>query len=47
MQVKFDMTTRHKANLGCLQATHAQNFLLPILIDGLGQHVIGGVPCYS
>lgn len=24
---------------GCLQATHAHNFLLTISIDGLGQHI--------
>jgi len=28
MQVKFDMTTRQKAIFGCLQAAHAQDFLL-------------------
>jgi len=36
MKVKFDMTTRHKTFFGCLQATHSQDFLLAILIDGLG-----------
>jgi len=39
MKVKFDMTTRQKAVLGCLQAAHARDFLLAILIDGLGQHI--------
>jgi len=39
MEVKFDMTTRQKAIFGCLQAAHAQDFLLAILIDGLGQHM--------
>jgi len=28
MEVKFDMTTRQKAILGCLQAAHAQDFFL-------------------
>jgi len=39
MEVKFDMTTRQKAIFGCLQAPHAQDFLLAIPIDGLGQHM--------
>jgi len=39
MKVKFDMTTRQKAIFGCLQAAHAQDFLLAIPIDGLGQHM--------
>jgi len=39
MEVKFDMTMRQKAVLACLQAAHAQDFLLAILIDGLGQHM--------
>jgi len=39
MEVKFDMTTRQKAILGCLQATQAQDFLLVIPIDGLCQHM--------
>ena len=34
MEVKFDMTTRHKADFGCLQAAHVQDFLLAIPIDG-------------
>lgn len=38
MNVKFDMTARLKVVFGCLQAAHAQNFLLFILIDRLGQH---------
>jgi len=33
------MTTRQKAIFGCLQAAHAQDFLLAIPIDGLGQHM--------
>ena len=39
MKVKFDMTTRQKTTFGCLQATHAQDFLLAIPIDGLSQHM--------
>jgi len=39
MKVKFDMTTKQKVIFGCLQAGHAQDFLLAILIDGLGQHM--------
>jgi hypothetical protein len=39
MKVIFDMTTRHEAILGCLLAAHAQNFLLAILIDVLGQYM--------
>ena len=39
MEVKFDMTTRQKTIFGCLQAPHAQGFLLAIPIDGLGQHM--------
>ena len=39
MEVKFDMTVRQKAVLGCLQAAHVQDFLLAIPIDGLGQHM--------
>ena len=39
MEVKFDMTTRQKTVLGCLQAAHARDFLLAIPIDGLGQHM--------
>jgi len=34
MEVKFDMTTRHKAIFGCLQTAHARDFLLAIPIDG-------------
>jgi hypothetical protein len=33
------MTIREKAVFGCLRAAHAQNFLLVIPIDGLGQHM--------
>ncbi|WJX46713.1 hypothetical protein P8452_33486 [Trifolium repens] len=39
MEVKFNMTTREKAVFGCLRAAHAQDFLLAIPIDGLGQHM--------
>ncbi|KEH25448.1 hypothetical protein MtrunA17_Chr6g0459481 [Medicago truncatula] len=39
MEVKFDMTTRQKVVFRCLQTTHAQYFLLAILIDGLSQHM--------
>ena len=39
MEVKFDMTTRQKAILGCLQAAHAHDFLPAILNDGLSQHM--------
>jgi hypothetical protein len=34
-KVDFDMTTRQKAVFGCLEAAHAQDFLLAITIDGL------------
>ncbi|GKA95149.1 putative reverse transcriptase domain-containing protein, partial [Tanacetum coccineum] len=37
--VDYDMTVRQKAVFECLQAPHAQDFLLPIPIDGLGQHM--------
>jgi hypothetical protein len=39
LEVKFDVTTRQKIVFGCLQATHAQDFLLAIPIDGLDQHM--------
>ncbi|MCI57391.1 hypothetical protein A2U01_0078642, partial [Trifolium medium] len=39
MEVDFVMTERQKAVFGCLKATHAQDFLLVIPIDGLGQHM--------
>ncbi|KAK2446469.1 hypothetical protein QL285_017276 [Trifolium repens] len=39
MEVKFNMTARQKTVFGCLQATHAQDFLLAIPIDGLDQHM--------
>ncbi|GAU46859.1 hypothetical protein TSUD_385360 [Trifolium subterraneum] len=39
MEVNFQMTIRQKAVFGCLQAAHAQDFLLAIPIDGLGQHM--------
>ncbi|GJW46509.1 hypothetical protein Tco_0078155 [Tanacetum coccineum] len=39
MEVCFDMTVRQKAVFECLRAPHAQDFLLAIPIDGLGQHI--------
>ncbi|MCH82695.1 auxilin-like protein [Trifolium medium] len=33
------MTSRQKVGFGCLQASHAQDFLLVIPVDGLGQHM--------
>jgi len=39
MEVKLDMNTKQKAVFRCLQAAHAQDFLLAIPIDGLGQHM--------
>jgi len=39
MEVKFDMTTKQKAILGSLQATHAHDFLPSIVIDGIIQHM--------
>ena len=39
MYADFDMTVRQKAVLECLRAPHAQDFLLAIPIDGLGQHM--------
>ncbi|GJU97635.1 hypothetical protein Tco_1326906 [Tanacetum coccineum] len=39
MEVHFDMTMRQKAVFECLRAPHAQDFLLAILIDELGQHM--------
>ncbi|MCI10010.1 hypothetical protein A2U01_0031101, partial [Trifolium medium] len=39
MEVDFHMNTRQKAVFGCLKAAHAQDFLLAIPIDGLGQHM--------
>ncbi|GKB26590.1 hypothetical protein Tco_0865991 [Tanacetum coccineum] len=39
MEVHFDMTVRQKAVFECLRAPHAQDFLLAIPIDGLGQHM--------
>ncbi|GJW73109.1 hypothetical protein Tco_0132479 [Tanacetum coccineum] len=35
----FDMTVRQKAVFECLRASHAQDFLLAIPIDGFGQHM--------
>lgn len=39
INIKFDMKTRHITFLGCLQVTHDHEFLLPIPIDGLIQHM--------
>ncbi|GJV24580.1 putative reverse transcriptase domain-containing protein [Tanacetum coccineum] len=39
MEIHFDMTIRQKAVFECLRASHAQDFLLVIPIDGLGQHM--------
>ncbi|GKA80420.1 hypothetical protein Tco_0787016 [Tanacetum coccineum] len=39
MEVHFDITMRQKAVFECLRAPHAQDFLLAILIDRLGQHM--------
>ncbi|KAK2418388.1 hypothetical protein QL285_040591 [Trifolium repens] len=39
IEVNFQLTTRQKTVFGCLQASHAQDFLLAISIDGLGQHM--------
>ncbi|GJX85584.1 hypothetical protein Tco_0336358 [Tanacetum coccineum] len=39
IEVHFDMTVRQKAVFECLRAPHAQDFLLAIYIDGLGQHM--------
>ncbi|GJW61100.1 putative reverse transcriptase domain-containing protein [Tanacetum coccineum] len=38
MEDHFDKTVRQKAVFECLRAPHAQDFLLAILIDGLGQY---------
>ncbi|KAK2371976.1 hypothetical protein QL285_073166 [Trifolium repens] len=39
MEVGFSMTIREKTIFGYLKATHAQDLLLAILIDGLLQHI--------
>ncbi|GKD63469.1 hypothetical protein Tco_1305577 [Tanacetum coccineum] len=39
LEAHFDMTMRQKAVFECLRAPHAQDFLLVIPIDGLGQHM--------
>ncbi|KAM0014804.1 putative exostosin [Helianthus debilis subsp. tardiflorus] len=39
IEVQFDLTVRQKAVFECLRAPHAQDFLLAIPIDGLGQHM--------
>ncbi|KAI3750270.1 hypothetical protein L2E82_20904 [Cichorium intybus] len=39
MEDDFHMTFRQKAVLECLRATHAQDFLLSIPIEGLGLHM--------
>ncbi|GKB55977.1 retrovirus-related pol polyprotein from transposon TNT 1-94 [Tanacetum coccineum] len=38
-EVHFDMTMRQKAVFECLRGPHAQDFLLAVPIDGLGQHM--------
>ncbi|GJW65771.1 hypothetical protein Tco_0117655, partial [Tanacetum coccineum] len=39
MEVHFDLTMWQKVVFECLRAPHAQDFLLAIPIDGLGQHM--------
>jgi hypothetical protein len=39
MQIDYNMTTRENIVFGCLKVAHAQDFLLVIHIDGLGQHM--------
>ncbi|KAF5765692.1 hypothetical protein HanXRQr2_Chr15g0706721 [Helianthus annuus] len=39
IEVQFDLTVRQKAVFECLRAPHAQDFLLAMPIDGLGQHM--------
>nr|GEV32545.1 putative reverse transcriptase domain-containing protein [Tanacetum cinerariifolium] len=39
MEVHFDMNMRQKIVFKCLRAPRAHDFLLPIPIDGLGQHM--------
>ncbi|GJW79180.1 putative reverse transcriptase domain-containing protein [Tanacetum coccineum] len=39
MEVYFDITMRQKAVFECLRVPHAQNFLLAVPIDRLGQHM--------
>ncbi|MFS7889274.1 putative reverse transcriptase domain, exostosin [Helianthus anomalus] len=39
IEVQFDLTVRQRAVFECLRAPHAQDFLLAIPIDGLGQHM--------
>ncbi|KAJ0771049.1 putative exostosin [Helianthus annuus] len=39
IEVQFNLTVRQKAVFECLRAPHAQDFLLAIPIDGLGQHM--------
>ncbi|CAK8543438.1 unnamed protein product [Lathyrus sativus] len=39
MDIKFNMTTKQKVVFSCLQAAHAQDFLLVIPIDELSQHM--------
>ncbi|GJX75702.1 ribonuclease H-like domain-containing protein [Tanacetum coccineum] len=39
MKVYFDMTIRQKVVFECLHAPHAQDFIIAILIDELGQHM--------
>jgi hypothetical protein len=40
MEVKFEMITRQKSYFWSLQAAQAQYFLLPILINGLSEHML-------
>ncbi|GKB88381.1 hypothetical protein Tco_0960653 [Tanacetum coccineum] len=44
MEVHFDMTMRQKAVFECLRTPDAQDFLLAIPIDGLGQHMHVWIP---
>ncbi|KAJ0770727.1 putative reverse transcriptase domain, exostosin [Helianthus annuus] len=39
IEVQFDLTVRQRTVFECLRAPHAQDFLLAIPIDGLGQHM--------
>lgn len=39
MVVKLYITTRHKTIFSCLEAAHAQDFLLVFPINGLDQHM--------
>jgi len=39
MEIQFDMDAKLNAIFGCLKATHAQDLLFAIPIDGLGQNM--------